>query len=48
MIMKVYVYIRVSHDEDKKKSIDTQRKGLEAYATECGMLLVDVYEDNDE
>lgn len=45
--MNVYGYVRISRDEDnKKESIETQRKVVENYAIEQGFSTIDVFEDN--
>ncbi|AJA48478.1 site-specific DNA recombinase [Clostridium pasteurianum DSM 525 = ATCC 6013] len=45
--MKAYGYVRISRDEDnKKESIETQRKVVEDFAKEQGFILNDTFQDN--
>lgn len=45
--MNVYGYARISRDEDnKKESIETQKKVLVDYAVEQGLNVIDIFEDN--
>lgn len=45
--MNVYGYVRISRDEDnKKESIETQRKVVENFALEQGYKVKSVFEDN--
>ncbi|WP_032075291.1 recombinase family protein [Clostridium drakei] len=45
--IKAYGYIRISRDEDnKKESIESQRRIVQSYADERGIKLIDIFADN--